>query len=82
MAVSSHLNHRLCALCGAALFGLTLVSCSESTRPSSRAVAQATGRANDVTAPGDPNSAAGDEKAFIHGWLDGETVELRYTRSF
>lgn len=82
MAVSSHLNPRLCVLWGAALFGLTILSCSESTHPSSRAVAQVTGRANDVTAPGDPNSAAGDEKAFIHGWLDGQTVELRYTRSF
>jgi len=29
-----------------------------------------------------PNSAAGDEKRIIHGWLDGETVPLRYTRLY
>ena len=79
--MSSHWN-RLYALWGAAMFGLTLLSCSESTQPGSRAVPHITGRANDVAAPGDPNSAAGDVKAFIHGWFDGELVELRYTRSF
>lgn len=29
-----------------------------------------------------PNSAAGDEKGFIHGWLDGQTVMLRYTKLY
>jgi len=29
-----------------------------------------------------PNSAAGDAKGFIHGWLDGQTVMLRYTRLY
>ncbi len=29
-----------------------------------------------------PNSAAGDAKGFINGWLDGETVPLRYTRMY
>ncbi|MFL5620574.1 MAG: hypothetical protein ACJ79A_19520 [Gemmatimonadaceae bacterium] len=29
-----------------------------------------------------PNSAAGDTKGFIMGWLDGETVQLRYTRLY
>jgi len=29
-----------------------------------------------------PNSAAGDAKGFINGWLDGETVSLRYTRLY
>ena len=29
-----------------------------------------------------PNSAAGDAKGFINGWLDGETVSLRYTRMY
>lgn len=24
-----------------------------------------------------PNSAAGDAKGIIHGWLDGQTVDLR-----
>jgi hypothetical protein len=29
-----------------------------------------------------PNSAAGDAKGFIHGWFNGQTVMLRYTRLY
>jgi hypothetical protein len=29
-----------------------------------------------------PNSAAGDEKRIIHGWFNGEEVDLRYTRLY
>jgi hypothetical protein len=29
-----------------------------------------------------PNSAAGDAKGFIHGWMNGQTVMLRYTRLY
>jgi hypothetical protein len=29
-----------------------------------------------------PNSAAGDAKGIIRGWLDGQTVDLRYTRLY
>src|SRR5215472_17357885 len=29
-----------------------------------------------------PNSAAGDAKGIIHGWLDGQQVDLRYTRHY
>lgn len=29
-----------------------------------------------------PNSAAGDAKGIIHGWLDGQQVDLRYTRLY
>jgi hypothetical protein len=29
-----------------------------------------------------PNSAAGDAKGIIHGWFDGQTVDLRYTRLY
>jgi len=35
--------------------------------------------ASDMT---NPNAAAGDEKGFINGWLDGEEVDLRYTRQY
>src|SRR5215469_12980776 len=31
---------------------------------------------------GNPNSAAGDAKGIIHGWLDGQTMDLRYTRLY
>ena len=29
-----------------------------------------------------PNAAAADAKGFINGWLDGEEVDLRYTRQY
>jgi hypothetical protein len=28
------------------------------------------------------NSAAGDDKGYIHGWVDGQEVELYYTKSY
>src|SRR5215467_10714823 len=31
---------------------------------------------------GNPNSAAGDAKGIIHGWFDGQQVDLRYTRLY
>ena len=77
----SHLMHRRSALSSAAICGLTFLACTESTQPR-LATARGKPAATDVAMAGDPNSAAGDVKAFIHGWLDGRTVELRYTRSF
>lgn len=78
----SHLIHRHHALWGAAVVGLILVACTESTQPNSVGVSHGKASTRDPATPGDANSAAGDLKAFIHGWLDGQTVELRYTRSF
>lgn len=77
----SRVIYRHYAWCRAAILGLTLAACTESTQPNSVGVSRLKAPTNDL-ATGDPNSAAGDVKAFIHGWLDGETVELRYTRSF
>ena len=31
---------------------------------------------------GNPNSSAGDAHGIIHGWLDGQTVDLRYTKLY
>jgi hypothetical protein len=78
----SQLIHRQFALSGTALFGLALTACMESTQPKSAGLSHVKATTRDLTTAGDPNSAAGDVKAFIHGWLDGQTVELRYTRSF
>jgi hypothetical protein len=80
----SHLPHRFHTFLssGALMVAATFVACGESTQPPSSLAARAAHSAHDMAAPGDPNSAAGDEKAFIHGWLDGKLVELRYTRSF
>jgi hypothetical protein len=77
----SHLVHRQCAALSTAILGLAFVACTESTQPHV-AASRAKAPTRDVGAAGDPNSAAGDVKAFIHGWLDGQIVELRYTRSF
>ena len=41
-----------------------------------------TTQGSEPAADRDPNSAAGDTKAFIGAWLDGESVVLRYTRSY
>jgi len=78
----SHLIHRHYVLWGAAILGLTLVACTESTQPNSVGVSRLKAPTKDLATAGNPNSAAGDTKAFIHGWLDGQTVDLRYTRSF
>jgi hypothetical protein len=64
---------------------LLTVGCTESSTPNAielrKPQAQPSIRQTDAR-PGDPNSAAGDTKAFIGAWLNGERVELRYTRSF
>src|SRR5205823_5111755 len=66
----------------AAAFALAIVvsSCTSDGGPVFPRVGGAAG-ANDISAD-NPNSAAGDDKGFIHGWLDGETVSLRYTRLY
>lgn len=64
---------------------LALLGCADSATPSAvetrKLHVQAATRQSDAN-PGDPNSGAGDTKAFIGAWLNGERVELRYTRSF
>lgn len=80
-----HAITRRYSLPGAAMLGLALAACADSSAPSSVAVphiaAQQAARNQDATA-GDPNAGAGDTKAFIGAWLDGRAVQLRYTRSF
>jgi hypothetical protein len=69
---------------GAILVGLTFAACTDSGSPvpdaSSRVTAPAAVLHND--APGEPNAGAHETKAFISAWLNGEAVELRYTRSY
>jgi hypothetical protein len=77
----SHLIKGRRGFWSAAVLGLTLAACAESRTVSGIDATHAKAPASDL-APGDPNAAAGDVKAFIHAWLNGETVELRYTRSF
>jgi hypothetical protein len=65
----------------ATLLVVTLAACVSPDRPTGaemRAVAEPTAVVNDSN----PNSAAGDAKGYISGWLDGETMSLRYTRLY
>jgi hypothetical protein len=80
--MSRHPIHRRPAVRHAVILGLALAACAESPTPSGIDASRANVRADEVAAPGDPNSAAGDEKAFIGAWLDGQAVQLRYTRSY
>jgi len=80
--MSPHLSGRRAAICGAAILGLTAVACADSSTSSGIDAPRLTPRASEVAPDRDPNSAAGDTKAFIGAWLDGKAVQLRYTRSY
>jgi hypothetical protein len=80
--MSAHLSGRWSAIRGAAILGLTVVACTDASTSSGIGARQMHLRASDVATDGEPNSAAGDTKAFIGAWLDGEAVQLRYTRSY
>lgn len=80
--MSAHQNGRRSAIRIAVTVALTAAACSESSTPSKVATSSLQSRASDVAANGEPNSAAGDAKAFIGAWLDGQQVQLRYTRSY
>lgn len=78
--MSSRPNDRRSAVWGSVLLALALVACAESSTPGSIEAPRL--GASDIDAAHEPNSAAGDTKAFIGAWLDGEAVTLRYTRSY
>jgi len=61
-----------------AVLGLTLVACADAAAPSGADVVAVTAPSADP----DPHSGAHAEKGYIGGWLDGETVQLRYTRLY
>ena len=60
---------------------VAFVACADSTTPGMVGFSGSKAPSA-VAANGEPNSSAGDVKAFIGAWLDGEAVQLRYTRSF
>jgi len=73
---------RFAATIGAlALLGFALAACAGSDRPTAPRAASADQTTVQAMAD-NPNSAAGDAKGVIHGWLNGETVSLRYTRMY
>ena len=83
--MSAHPSGRWAAIVGAVIVGLTAASCADSRDSTGIDAPPLIPPASGVAAdrePNDPNSAAGDTKAFIGAWLDGEAVQLRYTRSY
>lgn len=75
------LGHSICRLGSvtvAAILGLTFAACADGAAP----------RGVDAVAAAQPaslrnaHSGAHAQKGFIGGWLDGETVRLRYTRLY
>jgi hypothetical protein len=66
----------------AAMLGVALVACSDTTTPNVLKAPSVNAQAGKVVSAREPNSAAGDTKAYIGGWLDGQSVQLFYTRSF
>jgi hypothetical protein len=68
----------------AAMIGIVIAACADATTPTAVAHAHpeaAAGASTDLSS-GEPNAAAGETRAIIGAWLDGEPVELRYTRSY
>ncbi len=80
--MTSHPKGRRSAIEAAVVVALTAVAaCSDSGAPSGVDAARLAS-ASQVATDREPSSAAGDTKAFIGAWLDGEAVQLRYTRSY
>jgi hypothetical protein len=64
-------------------------ACSESRTPSSPngvvgsdASGIHLGHRTAAAALDNPNSAAGDDKGYLDGWFEGETIRLHYTKTF
>lgn len=62
----------------AVLFGLIVAACVETPAPTTADAVAAT----ELAADGNDHSGAHGDKGFIGGWLDGETMALRYTRLY
>ncbi len=82
--MAAHPNGRRSALWGHTILALALVACADASTPGGFQAPRLEAQASDVADARDsnPNSAAGDTKAFIGAWLNGEQVTLRYTRSY
>jgi hypothetical protein len=61
-----------------AVLGLTLAACTDAAAPSGAAIAAVAAPTTDVV----HQSGALADKGYIGGWLDGETMQLRYTRLY
>ena len=61
---------------------LAIAACAGPDRPTGVNSHHVVAAANADITNANPTSAAGDEKGYIHGYLDGELVSLRYTRLY
>jgi hypothetical protein len=77
----SHLMSRRHAAVAATIIGVLIAGCGGPDRPTGIAT-EVTGNPKALADSENPNSAAGQAKGFINGWLNGETVTLRYTRMY
>lgn len=68
-----------CGFLTAVICTLAIAACEHSISPGSEGMDG--GMARNL-AQGEPNAANDDTAAFIGAWLDGEAVQLRYTRSY
>jgi len=59
----------------------SIAACSAADRPTGVGASTMTHASMDLN-NANPTSAAGDEQGFITGYLDGETMSLRYTRLY
>jgi hypothetical protein len=80
--MSAHPKGRTSATWKAAILALTVVACAEAGSPGGIDAPGLTAQGSELASAREPNSASGDTKAFIGAWLDGEAVQLRYTRSY
>jgi hypothetical protein len=73
--MSTHRSSRIGALSGGALVAFLTTACADPSMPSEMSHQPLTPQVNH-------NAAAGADKGYIAGWLDGEDVSLHYTKSF
>lgn len=73
--MSTHRSSRIGALSGGALVAFLTTACADPSMPSEMSHQPLTPQFNH-------NAAAGADKGYIAGWLDGEDVSLHYTKSF
>jgi len=79
--MSSSLTGRQFLMKGVVLVSALVGACAAPER-STGSLASRPGNPTAQFDADNPNSAAGDAKGIIHGWFNGQTMDLRYTRLY
>ena len=74
-----HSNRGRASAVAVAILGLTLAACADDVAPTQ---AEAAVAVSGAIAQRNPHAGAHADKGYIGGWLEGETVRLRYTRLY